>query len=76
MTENEKFEQDGRALQLTHALADYAESIVGDEDAGAILIGAAMRVWKRKFGDEHAMNLAKVSLSSVISGSNQSENFQ
>lgn len=66
--ELEQFQQDAETLRLTHSLADYAEQIAGTKDVAVIMIGAAIRIWKRQHGDEHALHLAKLSLQAVING--------
>lgn len=68
MTKEElEFTQQGLALMSADKMADLAIMLFGD-DAGSVLLGAAMSAWKRQMGDDHALNLAKISLQTIVNG--------
>jgi hypothetical protein len=60
----EQFQREAQTLEATEVLANLAELFVGD-DAGAALIGAALKTWERRWGNEHALQMAVIALGTV-----------
>ncbi|KQM24809.1 MULTISPECIES: hypothetical protein [unclassified Sphingomonas] len=58
------FHREALTLQATETLADMGELFVGD-DAGAALIGAALKTWERRWGNEYALQMAVIALGTI-----------
>lgn len=63
----EQFAAEGAFLADAEALADYALARFGD-DAGVLLISAAIKVWRQQHGAEEALNLARLSIRTIAEG--------
>lgn len=59
-----QFQREAQTLEATEALANLAELFVGD-DAGAALIGAALKAWERRWGNDHALQMAVIALGTI-----------
>lgn len=60
----ERFQREALTLRATETLANMGELFVCD-DAGAALIGAALKTWERRWGNEHALQMAVIALGTI-----------
>lgn len=66
MTDEElKFLSDGIALEGSAKLADLAHELFG-ESAAPMLMGAALKVWEKQMGKDHAFEMAKRALKAIV----------
>jgi hypothetical protein len=61
----EQFDAEAEALEHCEFLADLAAGLSPD-DAAALLIGAALKVWEREFGTDRALTLASRALKTIV----------
>jgi hypothetical protein len=64
--EVEEFENGNAVIAASNELADFAVHMVGPDDAGAALLGAALKAWDRSIGNEGAFHMAQKSLGLII----------
>ncbi len=63
--ETEQFEIEARTLEASHALAVAAVELCG-RDAGAALMGAALRAWAMELGEVRSIELAREALDAIV----------
>lgn len=59
-----EFAREALTLGASEALATLAV-LVAEKDAAPALIGAAIKVWERQYGNAHALELTRIALATV-----------